>query len=131
MQVDDHEEPGQSSCRVAEPEAERMRSEVSRGPNARAGAQLAPERQCHKRELQAEAEQLRLEVLRLKSSINGEVGVDDWQVLRKSAVGVVDWQLWTKSARDDYTLPKQDPHVGTMDDCKFSQECSLDGAAWV
>ena len=151
MQVGEHEEPGKSSRGVPEAEADRsrtacpindsitntgvtkareqLRSEVSRGPNARAGAREAVATPKVKRELQAEAEHLRLEVLRLKSIINGEVGVADWQVLRKSAVGVVDWQGRTKSSRDDYTLPKQDRHVETMDDCTLSWESSL--VTWV
>ena len=60
-----------SSRRVAEPEAERLRSEVSRGPNARAGAQAGAREAVVtlqvKRELQAEAEQLRIDLLRLRN----------------------------------------------------------------
>ena len=84
MQVEGHEELDKRDCMVAQAEADCLRSEMSRGPNARAQAQVgagltAATPQAEK-EWQAEAERLRLEVLRLASFIihhHGEAGLDD------------------------------------------------------
>ena len=83
MQVTYCEELDKSDFRVAEAEAERLRSEETRCPNALAGAQagtpVAVVNRRVKTELQAEAEaeRLQLEGLHLNSIINDEADSDD------------------------------------------------------
>ena len=80
-QVEGHDELDKRDCTVAQAEAEHLRSEVSRGPNARAealvGAGVTVATPKTEKEWQVEAERLRLEVLRLTSFINGEADSDD------------------------------------------------------